>query len=182
MVMEQFKVPVAGGNSFLSSLLANMRLHFYLVRICDKDLAKKNEELTPEEILKNVENLDSPKLKDYFDVISYHYGEISCENTGCLLKESNFYMCHNLKKINKMFVCILKLKEDPRYLTNQNSYFLGSEFSFAAGQTGLPVFFSDGSIEIAYQYNAGIENTLELARVIAQELRGGNDNTMDQGG
>ncbi|CAG8605558.1 10025_t:CDS:2 [Gigaspora rosea] len=99
MVIEQFKVPVAG------------------------DLAKKNEELTSEKILKNVENLDSPVLKDYFDVISYHYGEATVSDTA-------------------KFAFII---EDPRYLTNQNSYFLGSEFSFAAGQT---------------------------AQVIAQELRG----------
>ncbi|CAG8818750.1 25801_t:CDS:1, partial [Gigaspora rosea] len=62
--------------------------------------------------------------------------------------------------------------EDNRRLTNQASYFLDSEFSSAGGQTGLPVFISDGSIEIAYQYNASIENTFALARVIAQELRG----------
>ncbi|CAG8633334.1 18482_t:CDS:2 [Gigaspora rosea] len=46
--------------------------------------------------------------------------------------------------------------------------------------SGLPVFFSNRSIEIAYQYNASIENTFALAQVIAQELRGGNDNVMDQ--
>ncbi|CAG8857272.1 44248_t:CDS:1, partial [Gigaspora margarita] len=72
-------------------------------------------------------------------------------------------------------------EQDNRRLTNINSYFLGSEFSFVGGQTGLPVFFSDGSIEIAYQYNANIENTLELAQIIAQELRPPqNDNAMDQ--
>ncbi|RIB06665.1 hypothetical protein C2G38_2046622 [Gigaspora rosea] len=143
-------------------------------------------------------------------------GEISCKNTGCLLKESNFYMCYKFDK-NEQNVClhtevegeatvsdtanfafiivvdympgfykIRRLRatlpgEDNRRLTNQASYFLGSEFSFAGGQTGLPVFISDGSIEIAYQYNASIENTFALARVIAQELRGGgNDNAMDQ--
>ncbi|RIB24439.1 hypothetical protein C2G38_2168565 [Gigaspora rosea] len=188
MVMEQFQVPVSGAKSFLSPLLANMQLYFYLVCICNKDLAKKQEEFTSEEILKNVENLDSPELKDYFNVISYHYGEISCKNTSCLLKESNFYMCYKFDK-NKQNVCLYPAvegeatlsdtanfafiivvdympgfykirrlhatlpEEDNRKLTNQASYFLGSEFSFAGGQT---------------------------ARVIAQELRqGGNDNAMD---
>ncbi|RIB09466.1 hypothetical protein C2G38_2044285 [Gigaspora rosea] len=216
VVMEQFQVPVSGGKSFLSPLLANMRLHFYLVHICDENLAKKNEELTPEEILKNVKNLDLPELKDYFNVISYHYEEISCESTNCLLKESKFYMCYKFDK-NEQNVCLhtevegettvsdtanfafiiivdympgfYKIKrlcatlpgEDNRRLTNQASYFLGSEFSFASRQTGLLVFISDGLIKIAYQYNASIENTFALAQVIAQELKGGgNDNAMDQ--
>ncbi|RIB04609.1 hypothetical protein C2G38_2221929 [Gigaspora rosea] len=101
MVIEQFKVPVAG------------------------DLAKKNEELTSEKILKNVENLDSPVLKDYFDVISYHYGEATVSDTA--------------------------------------------KFAFIIVVDYMP---GDGSIEIAYQYNADIENTFVLAQVIAQELRG----------
>ncbi|CAG8839000.1 33455_t:CDS:1, partial [Gigaspora margarita] len=53
MVANQFQVPVAGGKTFMSPLLTKMGLHFYLVRICDKDLAKKQQELIPEEILKN---------------------------------------------------------------------------------------------------------------------------------
>ncbi|CAG8856490.1 7708_t:CDS:1, partial [Gigaspora margarita] len=98
MVADQFQIPVAGGKTFMSPLLTKMGLHFYLVRICDKDLAKKQQELAPEEILKNVERLDAPELKDHFDIISYHYGEISCDNTGCLLKEWNFYMCYKFDK------------------------------------------------------------------------------------
>src|SRR5690242_12929437 len=56
--------------------------------------------------------------------------------------------------------------QDARFIPDLNTYFLGQDFSFAAGQTGLPVYFSDGEIEIAYRYNADIENSLELARVI----------------
>ncbi|KAF0488264.1 hypothetical protein F8M41_022351 [Gigaspora margarita] len=211
MVTDQFQVPVAGGKTFMSPLLTKMGLYFYLMHICDKDLAKKQEELTPEEILKNVEKLDDPELKDHFDIISYHYGEISCDNTRCLLKDWNFYMCYKFDK-NEQNVCLFpeaggeatlsdtanfafimvvdympgfyKIRrmraglpeQDGRHLTNRNSYFLGSEFSFTGGQTGLPVFFSDGSIELAYQYNANIENTLELAQIIARELRPQNDN------
>ncbi|CAG8835002.1 4195_t:CDS:1, partial [Racocetra persica] len=59
---------------------------------------------------------------------------------------------------------------DPRYITERNSYFLGQQFSFNAGQTGLPVYFSDGEIEIAYRYNADIENSMELARAIVAQL------------
>ncbi|CAG8754390.1 11995_t:CDS:2, partial [Racocetra fulgida] len=53
-----------------------------------------------------------------------------------------------------------------RYITDLNSYFLGQQFSFNVGQTGLPVYFSDREIEIAYRYNADIENSLELATLI----------------
>ncbi|CAG8813476.1 20141_t:CDS:1, partial [Racocetra fulgida] len=144
-----------------------------------------------------------------------YYGEISCDNTGCLLKDLNFYMCYQFNK-DEQNVCMLpeedeintnifdranfalimivdyiqgffkmrKLRnkipppdpqrpneQDPRYITDLNSYFLGQQFSFNAGQTGLPVYFSDGKIEIAYRYNADIENSLELATLIVAQLQ-----------
>ncbi|KAF0515985.1 hypothetical protein F8M41_017228 [Gigaspora margarita] len=52
----------------------------------------------------------------------------------------------------------------------RTSYFLGTEFSVAGKQTGLPVYISDGSIELAYTYNASVENSFELAIIIANEL------------
>ncbi|CAG8816985.1 2459_t:CDS:2 [Gigaspora margarita] len=185
MVADQFQVPVAGRKTFMSPLLMKMGLHFYLIHICDKDLAKKQQELIPEEILKNVKRLDAPESKDHFDIISYHYGELSYDNTATLSNIANFafimvvdYM-PGFYKIRRMHAGLPE--QDDRRITNTNSYFLGSEFSFVGGQTGLPVFFSDRSIELAYQYNANIENTLELAQIIVHKLRPPqNDNAMDQ--
>ncbi|KAF0501058.1 hypothetical protein F8M41_020171 [Gigaspora margarita] len=188
MVADQFQVPVASRKTFMSLLLTKMGLHFYLVHICDKDLAKKQQELIPEEILKNVERLDAPELKDHFDIISYYYGEISCDNTGCLLKEWNFYMCYKFDK-NEQNVCLFPETEGEATLSDTANfafimvvdYMPGFYKIRRIGQTGLPVFFCDGSIELAYQYNANIKNTLELAQIIAHELRPPqNDNEMDQ--
>ncbi|CAG8790557.1 23490_t:CDS:2, partial [Racocetra persica] len=40
--VDHYKIPVAEGATLLTPLLSKMGLNFYLVRICDKDLAKKN--------------------------------------------------------------------------------------------------------------------------------------------
>ena len=59
---------------------------------------------------------------------------------------------------------------DPRFLTEKNSLYLGSEFSIKADQTGLPVLISNSSIEIAYKYNQKLENYIELAKIFHQEF------------
>ncbi|CAG8841492.1 927_t:CDS:1, partial [Racocetra persica] len=179
-LVNHYKVPVAGGETMMTPLLSKMGLNFYLVRICDKDLAKKTQDdITPADILKNPEKLDNPELKDGFEILAKYYGEISCDNTGCLLKDWNFYLCYQFDK-DEQRVCLLpedneiqmnlfdtanfalimvvdympgflKMRRlrtkipppdpaqpnnpDPRYITDRNSYFLGQQFSFNAGQT-----------------------------------------------
>ncbi|CAG8719074.1 23535_t:CDS:2, partial [Racocetra persica] len=140
-IVEYYKVPVAGSKTLLTSLIQKIRLHFFLVRICDKDLARKTQnDITPEEILVDPEKLDDPELKDYFQILAKYYREINCDQTGCLLKDWNFYMYYQFSK-DKQKVCILPEEDDT---DNQN-------FSIQAKQTGLPVYFSDGVIEIAYK-------------------------------
>ncbi|CAG8823153.1 13636_t:CDS:2, partial [Gigaspora margarita] len=130
-----------------------------------------------------VERLDDSKLKDYFDIISYHYSEILCENTGCLIKDSNFYMCYKFNK-SEQNVCLFPEKEaalsDNKnnrngQLDNRTSYFLETEFFVADKQTGLQVYISNGSIKLVYTYNASIKNSFELAKIIANELRQQNE-------
>ncbi|CAG8790078.1 9676_t:CDS:1, partial [Racocetra persica] len=62
-------------------------------------------------------------------------------------------------------------QQDPRYLTDVLSYYLGKKFSLSAGQSGLSVYISDGEIKIVYKYNADIENILDLAQIIVQQLQ-----------
>ncbi|CAG8521537.1 33032_t:CDS:2 [Racocetra persica] len=53
-MVKHYKVSVAGGKTLLTPLIQKMGLHFFLVRICDKDLARKTQnDITPEEIQKN---------------------------------------------------------------------------------------------------------------------------------
>ncbi|CAG8761458.1 18785_t:CDS:2, partial [Racocetra persica] len=54
--------------------------------------------------------LSTMRLNFYLVRISIYYREISCDNTGCLLKNWNFYMCYQFDK-NEQKVCML-LEED----------------------------------------------------------------------
>ncbi|CAG8767025.1 7871_t:CDS:2, partial [Ambispora leptoticha] len=154
--------------------------------ICNKDLAKKTQnDITPANILKNSEKLDNLELKDNFDILATYYDE----QNVCMIPEEDEINTNIFDRANFALIMIVdyiqgffkmrKLRnkipppdpqrpneQDPRYITDLNSYFLGQQFSFNAGQTGLPVYFSDGKIEIAYRYNADIENSLELATLI----------------
>ena len=60
---------------------------------------------------------------------------------------------------------------DQRFLTEKNSLYLGSEFSIKAGQTGHPVLISNSSIEIAYKYDQKLENYVEFAKILRQEMK-----------
>ncbi|CAG8690286.1 31221_t:CDS:2, partial [Racocetra persica] len=71
-------------------------------------------------------------------------------------------------------------QQDLRYLTDTLSYYLGKKFSLPAGQSGLPVYISDREIEIAYRYNATIENALDLAQIIVQQLQQGQNDLPKQ--
>ncbi|CAG8505911.1 36151_t:CDS:2, partial [Racocetra persica] len=166
---------------------------------------------------KDSEELDATdSIVEYYKVpvAAKYYREINCDQTGCLLKDWNFYMCYQFSK-DEQKVCILleeddtdsiifdtanfalilvvdymsrffKMRrlhnkipppdaqnpnqQDSRYLTNNNIYFLGQNFLIQARQTGLPVYFSDGVIEIAYKYDVNIKNIHKIANIIAQQI------------
>ncbi|CAG8819795.1 8497_t:CDS:1, partial [Racocetra fulgida] len=63
------------------------------------------------DILKNSEKLDNPELNDNFDILATYYSEISCDNTGCLLKDWNFYMCYQFDK-DERNVCMLPEEDE----------------------------------------------------------------------
>ncbi|CAG8834161.1 36873_t:CDS:1, partial [Racocetra persica] len=87
-MVQHYKITVAGRKSLLTPIISKMRLHFFLVRICDKDLARKiQNDITPEEILVDLDKLDEPELKDHFQILAKYYREIKCDKTGCLLKD-----------------------------------------------------------------------------------------------
>ena len=224
---DHYKLPSVGMNTLLTPLLSKMRLHFYLVRICDKALAKKSvRNIVPDDVFHDVENLDDPKIRnDNLDVLAHHVGEIDCDNTGCLLKDWNFYMCYKFPK-DEMRVCKLEEEDegdstifdtanfafiiavdympgffkirklrtklpnnDARFINDQASYLLGTQFSFGGGQTGIPVYMSGGSIEIAYRYDESFEGKMELGRSLIRQLRdefnilpanNNNNNQVDQ--
>ncbi|CAG8739829.1 559_t:CDS:2, partial [Racocetra fulgida] len=139
-LMNHYKIPVAGGDTMMTPLLSKMGLNFYLVRICDKDLAKKiQDDVTPADILKNLEKLDNPELKDNFDILATYYGEISCDNTDeqnvCMLPEEDEINTNIFDIANFALIMIVDYMQDPRYITDLNSYFLGQQFLFNAGQT-----------------------------------------------
>ena len=208
-LVDHYKLPTVGRNVLLTPLLSKMRLHFYLVRICDKALAKKSgRNIVPDDVFRDVENLDDPKIRnDKLDVLAHHVGEIDCDNTGCLLKDWNFYMCYKFPK-EETRVCKLEEEDegdsntfdtanfafiiavdympgffkmrrlrsklpnnDERFIPDQTTYLLGEQFSFSAGQTGVPVYMSDGSIEIAYRYDESLEGTMELSRSLIRQLK-----------
>ncbi|CAG8492309.1 1990_t:CDS:2, partial [Racocetra persica] len=88
-IVEYYKIPIAGSKSLLIPLISKIELHFFLVRICNKDLARKTQDdITPEEIFVDPEKLNEPKLKDYFQILAEYYGEIEYDKTGfCILLE-----------------------------------------------------------------------------------------------
>ncbi|CAG8655438.1 32065_t:CDS:2, partial [Racocetra persica] len=170
-------------------------LNFYLVRICDKDLAKKTQnDIILADIFVNSENLENPELKDYFDILATYYGEISF----CMLPEedeidqnifdiANFaliivvdYM-QGFFKTRRKHTKILPpdlqnyQQQNFRYLTDMLSYYLGEKFLLLAEQSGLPVYISDREIKITYRYNADIKNALDLAQIIIQQLQQGQN-------
>ncbi|CAG8804853.1 26392_t:CDS:2, partial [Racocetra persica] len=111
-MIKHYKVPVAGSKTLLTSLIQKMRLHFFLVRICDKDLARKiQNDITPKEIFIDSKKLDDPELKDYFQILAKYYREINCDQTGCLLKDWNFYICYQFSK-DEQKVCMLPEEDD----------------------------------------------------------------------
>jgi hypothetical protein len=220
-ILEHYQLPTPGGRrDLLAPLLTPMGLTFYLVRICDKNIAKKSEaRIQPGDVLKSLEDLENHELPDHFEILAKHEAEISCDNTGCLLREHHLYMCYKFDK-DESKVCLLPEEEegdaiiydtgnfalilvvnymngfykarrlrgtlpqaDQRYLNEVNTLYLGQQFSFGGGQTGLPVFFSDGAIEVAYKFNTNIENLTEIVRVVRNGLRNNNgnngNNTMD---
>jgi hypothetical protein len=183
-----------------------MKLTFYLVNVCDPVIAKLRNP-NPQQILKNVEDLENHQLQPYFDIMLKKEGIISCETTGCLLKDTTLHMCYKFDK-NEQKVCVLPEQEegdaimfnnanfalitvvnymnrffktrrirsrlqntDQRYLTNIDSFFLGEQFSFPGGDSGIPVYTSDGSIELAYKYGATIDNITAIATIVAQQMQ-----------
>ena len=78
---------------------------------------------------------------------------------------------------------------DARFINDQASYLLGTQFSFGGGQTGIPVYMSGGSIEVAYRYDESFEGKMELGRSLIRQLRdefnilpanNNNNNQVDQ--
>ncbi|CAG8712886.1 27615_t:CDS:2, partial [Racocetra persica] len=145
--VDHYKIPVAGGATLLTPLLSKIELNFYLVRICDKDLAKKiQNDVTLADILINPKNLENPELKDYFDILATYYREISF----CMLPEEDEIDQNIFDTANFALIMMKKTyqntttrsqnqqQQDPRYLTDALSYYLGEKFSLLAGQSGLP--------------------------------------------
>ncbi|CAG8602437.1 27370_t:CDS:2, partial [Racocetra persica] len=151
LLVNHYKIPVAREKTLLTPLLQKIELHFYLVRICDKDLAKKTQnDITPKEILVNMNKLDKPELKDHFQILAEYYREIDYEQKICMLPveediDSIIFDTANFALIIVVdymprFYKIRRLRNklpnnDSRYLTSINSTFLDIQFSLDARQT-----------------------------------------------
>ena len=88
------------------------------MNICDKDTAKiKSRDIQPNQILKDINNLEYHELKDEFEIIGKKEAWISCDNTGCLLRDQEFYIYFKFDKGNNT-VCILPSEETLATITD----------------------------------------------------------------
>ena len=162
-------------------MLSLMKLKFYIIEICDIDIARKSnpdiDEIIVDGDLQNIQFRDkiTPKVKYELD--------IPCN--GCRFEDYEVIMCMDLEK---MKVCILFKNEDEPEVFDKGNYAfimfvdylnwmyefkqidnnktiareLGIDFELEKGNSGTPAFFNGGYVEASFMMDINNKEVLNL--------------------
>lgn len=170
----------------ITKLLSPFKIDLYLVRICDLELSKKKK-LDLSDILKNPNIIQDHQLKDKIDILMHHPVVISC-SSDCLFQSHEITMCREFDK-NEQNVCVLSRNTDENIvydtanyrfmmiidymdflyqskllntdLSEERKLELGDKYNINNGNSGIPVFFTSGIIEIAFAPDIKEYQTIE---------------------
>jgi hypothetical protein len=159
-------------NTVITTLLSPITIKFFIVEICDVDLAKKKV-ITLDEIIKN-KDLQNLNFQDAFKV--RHKKEVTITCSTCNFTEDEIFLCMDL---NKLKVCLNFNQENEAKVFDKGNYAfvyfvdymewmyqfkrkrtndeeeeilsLGETFNTTEGNSGIPSFFNDGYVEVAWR-------------------------------
>ncbi|CAG8821066.1 20437_t:CDS:1, partial [Cetraspora pellucida] len=168
------RIPTPAGTTIITPLISQMIIRSYILEICDRELLKKKninfflDDLLMDKDFQNIE-FNTKKVKPLLEDIQ----EIDC--SLCNFSENEIIMCLDL---SKMQVCLSTGKTDTEsavfdkgnYLfvmfldycnfmynfkkntlnVESNTYFLGKNYDFNNGNSGIPSFTGKGYIESAW--------------------------------
>ncbi|CAG8529684.1 13747_t:CDS:1 [Ambispora leptoticha] len=160
------RIPTIGGNTIITPLISELIIKSYIVELCDRDLAKKKE-LGVDDLLIDVD-LQNIQFKNNIKPIISTETVINCST--CTFTTDEIIICLDL---NKMDVCLKNEESDTEsaFFEKGNYLFvmfldyndfmfktkkisgqaptgsLGENLNLATGNTGIPSFIGDGSIE-----------------------------------
>ncbi|CAG8833081.1 10954_t:CDS:1, partial [Cetraspora pellucida] len=167
------QINIPGTETPLSPLFSPFKINLYLVQICEEQLAKKKD-LTIEDVLVDPSDLIYHKFKDTVIPIVDYSVVIPCDN-GCTFNNHVITMCRRFAKDEEK-VCILSKGTNENIIYNTANLRLIMIIDYmdhlyqlnvrnkdmlyndklklgvnpGDGETGYPVFFTNGFIEIAY--------------------------------
>ncbi|CAG8778263.1 8236_t:CDS:2, partial [Gigaspora rosea] len=128
-IQKRTQIPIFNGKTInIIPLVESLKLKFFIIEICDKDIATHSNPTINDIILTETEYI------------------INC--TGCEYQNHEVNLCLNLNKLKIIVICFINLNEkkgDINYLE------FGENFSSTEGKSGIPLFFHGGSIETSWK-------------------------------
>ncbi|CAG8551930.1 12951_t:CDS:2 [Cetraspora pellucida] len=194
------KANIPGTNIPLTKLLSPFKIDFYFVRICDKDLVKK-EDLTIEDVLIDPTNISEHEINEEKITPIMHFSVvILCE--GCVFKPHIVTICREFEKEEKD-VCILSTNTNESIIYNIANYrlFIIVDYMddlyqaclnsdtisvnekinlgtpYGGFNAGYPVYFTKFEAEIAYA--PAVKNHKNLS-AFAENVEDSNEQIPDE--
>ena len=172
---------IENDNTLLLPIKGQMINKFYLVNVCDLEIAKKPK-LKPEEIVIDPLYPGTTELQKYFNILAEVEFTINCE-TECLFNQHNLLLCYNIPNDEK-HVCIASANKNENIVFNKGGVYaiiritsyldfaidirenndkkfdFGYDDNLKIGSVGYSVLFREINIEAAY--NDGSDNNPKI--------------------
>ncbi|RIB01212.1 hypothetical protein C2G38_2231525 [Gigaspora rosea] len=169
-IQKRTQIPIFNGKTInITPLVESLKLKFFIIEICDKDIATHSNPTINDIILTG--DIQNIQFRNYIEPHLETEYTINC--TGCEYQNHEVNLCLNL---NKLKVYILENDDNNIKIFNEGNFALfvfvdycnmfykfkrekgdidylefGENFSSTEGKSGIPLFFHGGSIETSWK-------------------------------